>query len=110
MPRSPCRAFNESSTTAGDPVLVRVEAILLPIWPDLPTPTTTTLPRASTASLISWTAREKLLAQAVAQPLELENFDVQDAFGLLKVVHRCIIVGRGVVTGKKLRASVEGKS
>jgi hypothetical protein len=31
MPRSPCSAFRESSTTAGEPVLVRVEAILLPM-------------------------------------------------------------------------------
>src|SRR6266566_1929042 len=59
MPRSPCKAFNESRTTAGDPVLVSVDAILPPICPDLPTPTTTTLPRASTASLINPTARVK---------------------------------------------------
>ena len=59
MPRSPCNAFEESSTTAGEPVLVRVAAIFAPICPDFPTPTTTTLPRASTVSLISSTAREK---------------------------------------------------
>ena len=36
MPRSPCRALSESSTTAGEPVLVRVAAILsrcVPIFP-----------------------------------------------------------------------------
>ena len=59
MPRSPCKAFEESSTTAGDPVLVRVAAIFAPMCPDFPTPITTTLPRASTASLISSTARKK---------------------------------------------------
>ena len=60
MPRSPCKAFEESRTTAGDPVLVRVAAIFAPMCPDFPTPTTTTFPRASAASLISSTAREKL--------------------------------------------------
>src|SRR6184192_3237216 len=59
MPRSPCRAFEESSTTAGDPVLVRVAAIFAPMCPDFPTPRTTTFPRASTASLISSMARAK---------------------------------------------------
>ena len=93
MPRSPCSAFNESSTTAGEPVLVSVDAILLPMCPDLPTPSTTTLPRASTASLISSTAREKAFAQAVMEPFELKNFYVQDAFSLLKVIHASIIVG-----------------
>src|ERR1044071_2499102 len=58
MPRSPWSALDESSTTAGEPVLVNVEAIFAPICPDLPTPTTTTLPRASTVSLINSTARE----------------------------------------------------
>src|SRR6266446_2862132 len=84
MPRSPCKAFNESRTTAGDPVLVSVDAILPPICPDLPTPTTTTLPRASTASLINPTARVK------SSPNRWRS--------------RCIstILGRGSVTGKTL--------
>jgi hypothetical protein len=47
-PRSPCRALRELRTTAGEPVLVSVAAIFSPMWPDLPTPTTTTLPRFST--------------------------------------------------------------
>ena len=59
MPRSPCSAFEESSTTAGEPVLVSVAAIFAPMCPDLPTPITTTFPLASTASLINSTAREK---------------------------------------------------
>ena len=58
-PRSPCHAFEESSPTAGEPVLVRVAAIFAPICPDFQTPTTTTLPRASTVSLINSTALEK---------------------------------------------------
>src|SRR6476646_8414471 len=59
MPKSPWSALDESSTTAGEPVLVSVEAIFAPMCPDLPTPTTTTFPRASTDSLINSTAREK---------------------------------------------------
>ena len=42
---------SESSTTAGEPVLVRVAAIFSPMCPDFPTPRTITLPRASTRCL-----------------------------------------------------------
>jgi len=51
--------LEESSTTAGEPVLVSVAAIFAPMCPDFPTPSTTTFPRASTVSRISSTAREK---------------------------------------------------
>ena len=51
--------LGEVSIPAGEPVLVRVEAIFRPMCPDFPTPRTTTLPRASTQALIRVTALEK---------------------------------------------------
>ena len=43
MPRSPCRAFRESSMTVGVPVEFRVATILAPTLPDFPTPAMTIL-------------------------------------------------------------------
>ncbi len=45
MPRSPWLASPGWTKNAGVPVLAKVAAIFLPIWPDLPMPITTTLPR-----------------------------------------------------------------
>src|SRR5438270_638629 len=59
-PRSPCNAFKEFKTTAGEPVLVSVAASFSPMCPLFPTPMTTILLRRSTAVLTSSTAREKL--------------------------------------------------
>ena len=60
IPRSPWRAFCELSTTAVEPVELRVAAILWPMLPDLPTPTTTTLPLFDTESARAMTADAKL--------------------------------------------------
>ena len=46
MPRSPWLASAACRKNAGVPVLARVEAILRAMCPDLPTPLTTTRPRA----------------------------------------------------------------
>ena len=60
MPRSPCRAFRESSRTVGVPVEFRVATILAPMLPDLPTPTMTILLPRSRAWDMSSTAWLKL--------------------------------------------------
>ena len=60
MPRSPCRAFRESSKTVGVPVEFRVATILAPMLPDLPTPTMTILLPRSRAWDMRSTALLKL--------------------------------------------------
>ncbi len=47
MPRSPWLASPGCMKNAGVPVEASVEAILLPMWPDLPMPVTTTRPRVA---------------------------------------------------------------
>ncbi len=81
-------------------MLVSVAAILAPICPDLPTPSTTTLPRASTASLDQLDRPRKLLAQPIPQALELENFAIEHTFSLFKILHRLIILRRSLRCGK----------
>ncbi|CSC77716.1 Uncharacterised protein [Vibrio cholerae] len=44
IPRSPCEASPGCTKKADVPVLAKVAAIFLPMWPDLPIPITTTLP------------------------------------------------------------------
>ena len=61
---SPCRASTGSSTTAVEPVLERVAAILRPMLPDLPMPTTTSLSRRARAATTRSTARSKEASSA----------------------------------------------
>ena len=61
IPRSPWRAFWELSTTDVEPVELSVAAILWPIFPDFPIPTTTIFPLFSRVSLRSSTARSNSL-------------------------------------------------
>ena len=42
----------------------------------------------------------KIIVQALAQPLELENLDVENASGFFQVIHRALIVRRGLRAGK----------
>jgi len=49
-------ASTVSSSTAGEPVLVKVAAILRPMLPDLPTPRTTIFCRLAKAATINPTA------------------------------------------------------
>jgi hypothetical protein len=42
----------------------------------------------------------KLLAQAVPQPLELENFHLEHAFALFKILHRPVTLRLGIRRGK----------
>ncbi len=64
MPRSPWLASPGCMKNAGVPVEARVEAILLPMWPDLPMPVTTTRPLA--AKIIA-TRVEEGLAEAAPE-------------------------------------------
>ena len=59
MPRSPWLASPGCTKNAGVPVLAKVAAILLPIWPDLPIPVTTTRP--SQARIVSQARAKSLL-------------------------------------------------
>lgn len=45
--------------------------------------------------------------EPIAQPLELENFEIEDASSLPKVIHPAITVGRGRTRGKVLRPVCE---
>lgn len=50
MPRSPCSASAGCTKNDGVPVLASDAAIFLPIWPDLPMPEITALPRQLSSS------------------------------------------------------------
>jgi len=65
MPRSPWLASPGWTKKAGVPVLASVAAILPPMWPDLPMPSTTTRP--SHASMCRQ-ARAKLASMRAARP------------------------------------------
>ena len=77
-----------------------VDAILFPICPDLPTPRTTTLPRASTQSLNQLDGLGKILVQPLAQALELEDFHIENAPGFSEIIHGALIVRRSAGAGK----------
>ncbi len=64
MPRSPWLASAGCRKKAGVPVLASVAAILLPMWPDLPMPVTTTRPRAVVQQPAG---RDEAVAEAVLQ-------------------------------------------
>ena len=68
-------------------------------------PRTTTFPRASTASLISSTARGRLGPRRSRKPLEFENFDVENTNRLFKVIHRPVYCGLDDWGGQELAPS-----
>ena len=45
----------------------------------------------------------EILIQPLPQSLQFKDLDIENASGLFKIVHRYIIVGRGVPTGKNLQ-------
>ena len=76
MPRSPWLASPGCMKNAGVPVEASVEAILRPMWPDLPMPVTTTRPLVSR---IMRCAGEERFAEAVLQRAHRVGLDVEHA-------------------------------
>ena len=50
----------------------------------------------------------EILSKAPTQALQLENFDVENASGLVEIVHRMVNVSRSAKPGKTFRRSIRG--
>ena len=75
MPRSPCEASPGCTKNDGVPVEASVAAILLPMWPDLPMPVTTTRPVPARTSL---TGARELRVHALGERGERFRLDLDD--------------------------------
>ena len=93
MPRSPWSALSESSTTAGEPVLVRVAAIFSADVAGFSDAEDDDLAARFDRFFDQIDRAGKLSSEPSAQPLELGNFQIKHTSGLFNVIHRSMIVG-----------------